>query len=396
MSMFAQRGATPRKRHTQFRSPEGELYHERLMGQEGFASHWSLIYHRHAPTEITAVAAADDPREPLADNFPLRPRHLRSQDLARGGDVVTGRRLLLGNDDVRIHRIDADVPNELYRNAIGDELIFVTSGTGVLESEFGPLPFGPGDYLVIPTCTTYQVTPDAGQTVSGLLLEASSHIHPPAQFLTSRAQFVNESPMCELDFRLPEAPVHHDDTDVDVLVRTRAGLTRYTYAHHPFDIAGWFGCFYPYAFNIADYEPIAGSLHKPPTVHQVFEGDGFVICNFVPRLLDWHEDAIIVPANHANVDSDEVLFFVDGQMAQREGSGINAGSLALHPTGFVHGPHPGTVEKSLAAGTPDSGLVVRRTDETIVMVDTFRPLAVGVSGADCEDESYAMSWHAHA
>lgn len=386
MAFFTRLGQTPRKRHTQFRAPSGELYWERLTGQEGFSSDWSLLYHVNPPTEILSADAIAEPEQPLTPNLPLKPRHLQTPKLASGGDVVTGRQLLLGNEDVRIHHVSVDRPNELYRNAVGDELLFVRTGTGVLNTEYGRLALGPGDYAIIPTCTTYELVPDDAETVVGLLVEAVGHIRPPRRYLTDAGQFVNESPYCELDLRRPEETAPRTETDVPVLVRTRAGLTRYVYAHHPFDVVGWFGCHYPYVFNVADFEPITGSLHKPPTVHQVFESEKFVICNFVPRPLDYHPDAVVVPASHANVDSDEVLFFVDGKMAQREGSGISTGSLALHPTGFIHGPHPGTVEKSLGA---------KQTDETIIMVDTFRPLHLGQAALDCEDPSYADSWHAH-
>jgi homogentisate 1,2-dioxygenase len=219
--------------------------------------------------------------------------------------------------------------------------------------------------------------------VRALILESRGHIGPPAKYLSKRGQFLEHAPYCERDLRGPDDLVTSDETDVEVLVTTRHGVTRYRYAHHPFDVVGWDGCLYPYAFNIADFEPVVGSIHQPPPVHQTFEGPNVVICSFVPRLFDFHPDAIPAPYNHANVDSDEVLFYVDGDFMSRKGSGIGVGSLSLHPAGFVHGPQPGSVEASIAAD---------RTEETAVMIDTFRPLDLGPAAADCEDPDYAWTW----
>ncbi|PPK61733.1 homogentisate 1,2-dioxygenase [Actinokineospora auranticolor] len=376
-------GEIPRKRHTQFRSPEGKLYAEELMGVEGFSSDSALLYHRHLPTAIVNAEVVEDFRGPLVPNHPLKPRHFRSQDLKFAADTnaVTGRRTLFGNADVVIGFVVATAPSPLYRNAVGDELFYVQGGSATVETVYGALRVADGDYLVIPTSTTYRVVPDS--EVRLFIVEAAGHIGPPKRYLSTKGQFLEHSPYCERDQRGPTAPLLVDGEDVDVLVRHRAGLTRFTYANHPFDVVGWDGCLYPWAFHISDFEPITGRVHQPPPVHQTFEGPNFVVCSFMPRKVDYHPDAIPVPYNHANVDSDELMFYVGGNYEARKGSGIGIGSLSLHPSGFTHGPQPGAAEASIGADF---------FDETAVMVDTFRPLDLGEAAADSEDPRYAWSW----
>ncbi|GDY31190.1 homogentisate 1,2-dioxygenase [Gandjariella thermophila] len=388
MPYYRQIGQIPRKRHTQFRRPDGGLYAEELMGAEGFASDSALLYHRHLPTAIVnAEAVPDDSRE-TTPNLPLKPRHFRTQELkweAPGEvDAVTGRRLLFGNADVRICFVAANRPSPLYRNATGDELLYVQTGSGVVETIYGVLRVSAGDYLVVPTSCTYRVVPgEGGEPLRVLVLEASGHIGPPKRYLSARGQFLEHAPYCERDVRGPTEPLVVDGEDVDVLVRHRAGVTRYTYAHHPFDVVGWDGCLYPWVFNIRDFEPITGRVHQPPPVHQTFEGPNFVVCSFCPRKVDYHPQAIPVPYNHANVDSDELMFYVGGNYEARKGSGIGIGSMSLHPSGCTHGPQPGAVEAALG---------VEYFDETAVMVDTFRPLSIGEAGQACEDPRYAWTW----
>jgi homogentisate 1,2-dioxygenase len=392
-------GEIPRKRHTQFRRPDGGLYAEELMGIEGFSHDSALLYHRYLPTAIVAAEAVpelDGATRQTRANHPLLPRHLLTHKLdASGGDAVTGRQLLMGNADVRLLYAVADAPSPLYRNAIGDELVYVESGTGVLETVFGALTVGPGDYLVLPTSTTHRWVPDASAGADGnpdplrlLICEASGHVGPPRRYLSPRGQLLEHSPYCERDLRGPTEPLVFDGPSVDgenveVLVRHRQGVTRYTYAQHPFDVVGWDGCLYPYAFSISDFEPITGRLHQPPPVHQTFEGPGFVICSFVPRLFDYHPESIPAPYNHSNVDSDEMIFYVGGDFMSRKGAGIEMGSITLHPSGFTHGPQPGSVEASIGAA---------RTEEYAVMVDTFRPLDLADAAFACEDESYPWTW----
>jgi homogentisate 1,2-dioxygenase len=377
-------GEVPRKRHTQFRKPDGGLYAEELMGVEGFSSDSALLYHRHAPTAILAADAADFPEQTLAANHPLKPRHFKTHKLDVGSaDIVTGRQLLLGNDDVRISYVVADSPSPLYRNASGDELVYVEAGAATLETVFGVLHVSAGDYVVLPTSTTHRWVPSADEPVRALVTEARGHVGPPRRYLSAKGQFLEHAPYCERDLRGPTQPLLVDDGEAQVLVRHRIGCTRYTYAHHPFDVIGWDGCLYPYAFSIHDFEPITGRLHQPPPVHQTFEGPGFVVCSFVPRMFDYHPQAIPAPYNHANVDSDEVLFYTQGEFMSRKGAGIEVGSISLHPAGHIHGPQPGSVEASIGKSA---------TDEYAVMIDTFRPLSIGEAATACEDTAYAWSW----
>jgi homogentisate 1,2-dioxygenase len=384
MAYYRQVGEIPRKRHTQFRKPDGGLYAEELMGVEGFSADSALLYHRYLPTAIVNAETVKDERGTVSPNLPLKPRHFKTQDLTWASDevdAVTGRRKLFGNPDVTIGFVVASVPSPLYRNAFGDELLYVQSGSGVIETIYGALSVGDGDYVVIPTSCTYRVVPSAPMSL--LVLEATGHIGPPRRYLSAKGQFLEHSPYCERDIRGPVEPLLVDGEDVDVLVRHRAGLTRFTYANHPFDVVGWDGCLYPWAFNIRDFEPITGRVHQPPPVHQTFEGPNFVVCSFCPRKVDYHPLAVPVPYNHANVDSDELMFYVGGNYEARKGSGIGIGSMSLHPSGCTHGPQPGAVEASLG---------VDYFDETAVMVDTFRPLELGEAAEACEDPSYAWTW----
>ncbi|MBO0840401.1 MAG: homogentisate 1,2-dioxygenase [Sciscionella sp.] len=390
MPYYRRVGEIPPKRHTQFRSPTGSLYAEELMGVEGFSADSALLYHQHLPTAIVdSVALPDDALGDRSSkpNHPLKPRHLRTQELKWDSpsevDAVTGRRLLLGNNDVRVCFAVATRPSPLYRNATGDELLYVHAGSGTVETSYGALTVGDGDYLVIPMSTIYRVLPGRGEPLRLYILEASGHIAPPKRYLSAKGQFLEHAPYCERDLRGPAEPLLVEGTDVDVYVRHRAGVSKMTYANHPFDVVGWDGCLYPWVFNIADFEPITGRVHQPPPVHQTFEGPNFVVCSFVPRKVDYHPLSIPVPYNHHNVDSDELMFYARGDYEARKGSGIGIGSLSLHPSGFTHGPQPGAVEASLG---------VEYFDETAVMVDTFRPLELGEAADACDDPRYAWSW----
>ncbi|WP_283135314.1 homogentisate 1,2-dioxygenase [Rhizohabitans arisaemae] len=381
-------GEIPRKRHTQFRRPDGGLYSEELMGEEGFSSDSSLLYHRYLPTAIVKSEAVEPPGSTdLRPNLPLAPRHFRTQDLPSGGDLVAGRQLLAGNGDVRVSFAAATEPSELYRNSMGDECVYVQSGRVRLESTYGALPAAEGDYVVIPTGTIHRWVPLGGE-VKALTVEAAGHIRPPKRYLSKYGQFLEHAPYCERDLRAPAEPLIVEGGETPVLVRTRGGLTRLTYRNHPFDVVGWDGCLYPYAFNIADFEPIVKGIHAPPPVHQTFEGPNFVICSFCPRPLDFHPEAVPVPYNHHNVDSDEFMFYVGGDYTARKGSGIDVGSISLHPAGFTHGPQPGAVEASIAAVKEGK----TTANELAVMIDTFRPLDLGPAALAAEDSEYAWSW----
>ncbi len=386
MAHYRAIGKLPRQRHTQMRDENGHLFREVLMGEEGFSSDSSLLYHRGVPSAIVDSQVwelGDQSRRP---NHPLKPIHLKLHDLETGTCPVEGRRLILGNNDVRLtYVVTGTDPSPLYRNAIGDECVFVEFGSGTVETVFGVVPYRTGDYVIIPRSTDHRWVPAEPSRLYAV--EANSHIHPPKNYLSRFGQFLEHAPFCERDLYGPEELIQLEGTDVDVLVkhRTSAGIvgTRMTYATHPFDVVGWDGCLYPYTFNIEDYMPITGKVHQPPPVHQVFEGWNFVICNFLPRKVDYHELAIPVPYYHANVDSDEVMFYVGGDYEARKGSAIKLGSISLHPGGHAHGPQPSSVEASLG---------VEFFDESAVMVDTFAPLEIGEGGAACDDPSYAWTW----
>lgn len=275
----------------------------------------------------------------------------------------------------------------MYRNAIGDECVYVESGEAVVETVFGALPARTGDYVILPRATTHRWVPKGPEPLRAYVIEANSHIAPPKRYLSRYGQLLEHAPYCERDLHGPAEPLVVEGTDVEVLVKHRGSRgvvgTRYVYPTHPFDVVGWDGCLYPYTFNVSDFEPITGRVHQPPPVHQVFEGNNFVICNFVPRKVDYHPLSIPVPYYHSNVDSDEVMFYCGGNYEARKGSGIGQGSISLHPGGHSHGPQPGAVERSLGA---------EFFDELAVMVDTFRPLEIGEGGHASDDPGYAWTW----
>ena len=389
MPYYRQVGNVPRKRHTQFRKPDGTLYAEELMGVEGFSSDSSLLYHQNLPTAIVSSDVFEAPTFRRQPNHPLKPRHFQTHKLdgaSEHRDAVLGRQHLLANGDVRISYAVASEPSPLYRNAIGDECVYVEAGEAVVETVYGALTVGTGDYVMLPTSTTHRWVPKG--EVRLLVTEASGHIGPPKRYLSKKGQFLEHAPYCERDLRGPQEPLLVEGEDVEVLVQHRGAgsltaWTRYVYAQHPFDVVGWDGQLYPHAVSIYDFEPITGRIHQPPPVHQQFEGPNFVICSFVPRLFDYHPEGIPAPYNHANVDSDEVLFYTGGDFMSRKGAGIEQGSISLHPSGFTHGPQPGSVEASIGKDA---------TDELAVMIDTFRPLDLLEPALACEDTSYAWTW----
>jgi homogentisate 1,2-dioxygenase len=382
-------GSVPPKRHTQHRAPDGALYFEELMGEEGFTSDSALLYHLRIPSAVAAYRVWKLPDQATAPNHPLIPRHLATHKLFEGdptgADAVTGRRLLLGNADVRISYVVADTVSPYYRNAIGDECLYFEEGEAGIETIFGDLAAAEGDYVIVPRSTTYRIVPKGAVRVYAI--EAGSHIGPPRRYLSEHGQLLEHAPYCERDLRMPDGPRVAAGTNVDVYIKHRgaAGIagTVHTLPGHPFDVVGWDGCLYPYAFNVRDFMPVTGKIHQPPPAHQVWEGAGFVVCNFVPRKVDYHPDAIPVPYYHSNVDSDEVMFYCGGDYEARKGSGIGPGSVSLHPGGYPHGPQPGAIERSIGA---------EHFDELAVMVDTFRPLELGEAAREADDGSYAYSW----
>jgi homogentisate 1,2-dioxygenase len=394
MPYYRRVGEVPAKRHTQHRRPDGGLYREELVGAEGFSSDSSLLYHVGVPSAIEAARPWPLPDQGLVPNEPLLPRHWRLPELFADNewkttDAVTGRRLVVGNGDVRLGYVVAAEPSPLYRNAVGDECVYVEAGSATVETVFGDLTVGAGDYVVLARGTTHRWVPSGERPLRAYCIEANSHIAPPRRYLSRSGQFLETAPYCERDLRVPGPPELRNAERVEVYVKHRgsgpAGLagTVYLASQHPFDVVGWDGCLYPYAFNIEDFEPITGRVHQPPPVHQVFEAHNFVVCNFVPRKVDYHPLAVPVPYYHSNVDSDEVMFYCGGSYEARKGSGIGPGSVSLHPAGYPHGPQPGAVEASIGRES---------VDELAVMVDTFRPLELGDAAQAAVDDGYPWTW----
>jgi homogentisate 1,2-dioxygenase len=383
MPSYQSLGSVPPKRHTQFRKPDGSLYSEELFGEEGFSGVYSLLYHQHPPTRVIRIARHGDACHSEWQQETHRHHHLKTAGVAAGGDPIEARRVLMYNNDctIAVARPTAAM-SYYYRNAEADELLFVHEGSGTLETIFGTLPYREGDYLLVPRGTTYRVLAAPGEQ-RHLIVEAfGGPIQPPHRYRNAFGQLLEHSPYCERDLHAPtELPLHEERGEFEVRVKVNGEVMAYTFDFHPLDLVGWDGFLYPYSFNIADFEPITGRVHQPPPVHQTFEGPHFVVCSFCPRKLDYHPLAIPVPYNHSNIDSDEMIYYVSGNFGSRKG--IEISSITLHPRGIPHGPHPGTVEKSLGA---------ERTEELAVMVDTFRPLKLATDAQALDDPQYPFSW----
>jgi homogentisate 1,2-dioxygenase len=377
-------GDVPRKRHVAFRAPDGSLYPEEVVGTEGFSGGYSILYHRYAPTrvvKISEVEPAPAPPRPAAEAT-LRHHLLRTAGLPAGVDELDGRQIVLWNDDVRV-AVSAfgNDPGRLVRNGGADELHFVHEGGGRLESVFGALDYRAGDYVVVPKGTTHRWTP-SGAGNRHLAIETPGRVRLPRRYQSGEGQLLEHAPYWERDFRRPDALLAHDDpTPTDVWVRVGDRTAVYTLDHDPLDVVGWDGHLYPYAFAIDDFEPISGRQHQPPPVHQTFELDGAVVCSFVPRRLDDGTDVITAPYNHANLDSDEILYYVSGEFFSRRG--VEPAALSFHPRGIPHGPAPGVAEKSIGR---------TRTEELAVMIDTFRPLSLSAAAEAFDDPAYPTSW----
>ncbi|MFB3131396.1 MAG: homogentisate 1,2-dioxygenase, partial [Rhodothermales bacterium] len=365
MPHYVRMGQVPHKRHTQFRRPDGGLYKEEVIGAEGFSGISSIAYHLHAPTLVERIEEPIPFKVEYADQDFLRHRHLKGREIPEGGDWTSGRRYIMGNSDVRLALCRPTEPmSYFYRNATSDELIYVHDGEGVLESPLGVVEFTQGDYVHVPRTVTHKWHFEETKPPRLLIIEAFSEIRFPKQYMNQFGQLLEHSPFCERDVRPPGELVTIDEQgEFEVRIQKHGYLHRYVMRYHPFDVVGWDGYMYPYALSIKDFEPITGRIHQPPPVHQTFAGRNFVVCSFVPRLFDYHPEAIPAPYNHSNIDSDEVLYYAEGDFMSRKG--IDRGSFTLHPGGIPHGPHPGTVEASIGK---------ERTEELAVMVDTFRPL----------------------
>jgi len=383
MPYYHQLGRIPAKRHVAFRKDDGSIYYEHLMGNLGFTGLASLLYTIRRPTTVKAVEEAWVQRWEAVTGEPLRMRHIKSHRLEiGGGSAVRDRAPLLFNAEVRMSLTKPTGTDDFfYRNARADEVVYITRGGGVLESQFGNVPYREGDYLVIPRGIIHRLAPSAGQQVY-FVIESRGHIRTPKRYRNNQGQLLEHSPYCERDIRPPgDLPVHDQVGDFEVITRVGDTCQRVVLDHHPFDTVGWDGCYYPWALSIHDFEPIVGRIHQPPPVHQTFEGDGFVICSFVPRLFDFHPDAVPAPYNHSNVMTDEVLYYCNDEFMSRQD--VEQGSITLHPDGLPHGPQPGKTEASIGA---------KKTEELAVMIDTFAPLMVAKSALAAEDPAYRDSW----
>ena len=381
MPFYVRMGAVPPKRHIQFRRPDGGLYAEELFSTKGFESIYSLLYRMRPPTATLAVKPWHRPATPFLPNDPLRNRHFVTGRSRQPGDAIDGRVPILGNADLTLSIADVDRPMEyFYRNTGGDELLFVHRGTGTLETTFGDVAYRAHDYIVVPCGTTYRFQP--AEPTRLVVYASRGHISIPRKFRNEYGQLEEHAPYYERDLR-PPAPREPVDERGEYEIRVSGGNRHATYVvqNHPFDVVGWDGYCYPYAFSADEYAPITGKLHQPPPAHATFEAPGAAFCVFVPRLFDYHPLAIPVPYNHSSVDCDEVLYYVSGNFMSRRG--IEEGSITLHAAGAPHGPQPGAVESSLGKLS---------TDELAVMVDTFAPLGVAQAAAALEDETYYRSW----
>ena len=384
MSIYHSLGEIPGKRHTIFEKPNGAgYYYEQLFGTEGFHGFSSLLYHTHRPTEVKQVKAPVDISPELAFDKSLTARKLTGFDVKPSRDFLESRTALLVNNDVHI---GVAAPQEsmstyFYKNASADELLFIHKGSGKLRTLLGTIPFKYGDYLIIPRGMIYQIEFDSKDNRL-LYVESFSPIYTPRRYRNEFGQLLEHAPYCERDLILPvELETHAERGDFRIKIKKQHNLYEYVYATHPFDVVGWDGYNYPYGFSIHNFEPITGRVHQPPPVHQTFEGHNFVVCSFCPRLYDYHPRSIPAPYNHSNIDSDEVIYYVDGDFMSR--NDVAPGHITLHPGGIPHGPHPGAMERSIGK---------TKTDELAVMVDTFKPLMITKAAMDIDDGKYFKSW----
>jgi homogentisate 1,2-dioxygenase len=383
MPIYHRLGKIPPKRHTQFRKPDGALYHEQLFGTIGFDGMSSLLYHLQRPTQVKEVVSSVDVSPKIADAKTIKSRKLKGFDAVPEDDFLDSRKALLANSDVivGVAAPRKSLTEYFYKNADSDEMLFIHRGTGTLRTLLGNIPFEYGDYLIIPRGMIYQIEFD-DEDNRIFYCESNDPIYTPKRYRNHFGQLLEHSPFCERDYKLPRDLETHDETgEFRIKIKKQGVLHELIYASHPFDVVGWDGYNFPYGFSIHNFEPITGRVHQPPPVHQTFETKSFVICSFVPRLYDYHPLSIPAPYNHSNIDSDEVLYYVDGDFMSR--TGIGPGYISLHPGGIPHGPHPGTYEGSIG----HTG-----TEELAVMIDTFKPLQVTEEGAKIDTGDYHQSW----
>jgi homogentisate 1,2-dioxygenase len=383
MPHYQKLGAVPQKRHTQFRKPNGELYSEQLFSTEGFSNDYSLLYHIHPPTQIIKTDEPINIAPEIAEEKMLQHRSFEGFNVQPKSDYLQSRTPILVNSDCHISLAapQQSMQDYFFKNADADEVIFIHEGSGKLLTQYGELAFTYGDYIVIPRGSIYQIIFET-QHNRLFIVESFSPIRYPKRYISKYGQLLENSPYCERDI-IPPSNLQTIDAEGDFIIKTKKKGVLYGlhYAHHPFDVVGWDGCCYPYIFSIHNFEPITGRVHQPPPVHQTFDANNFVICSFCPRLYDYHPQAIPAPYNHSNIDSDELLYYVDGDFMSRKN--VTRGMMTLHPAGIPHGPHPGAVEKSIGK---------KETQELAVMVDTFHPLMLTKQALEIENKGYTMSW----
>lgn len=383
MPLYKKVGTIPEKRHIVFRQENGNLYHEELFGTEGFSGMSSLVYHIYPPTRVKEKGAPYSARPEVAIEDNLQARSYMSYNAPQVEDYLESRKTLFVNDDMTIG-VAAPIfgtKDYFYKNADADEMIFIHKGDGVLKTMYGNITFAYGDYLIIPRGTVYQLE-FTSKDNRLLIVESHGPIETPARYRNNYGQYLEHSPFCERDLRGPENMETHDEEgEFLIKIKKRGLIYPYVYENHPFDLVGWDGCCYPYAFSIFNFEPITGRIHMPPPIHQTFQGRNFVICSFVPRLYDYHPQAIPAPYHHSNVDSDELLYYVDGDFMSR--NNIQKGQITLHPGGIPHGPHPGAIERSIGKAA---------TNELAVMIDPFNPVKITKEAMELELTEYYQSW----
>lgn len=383
MPIYHKLGKLPKKRHTAFKKPNGGYYYEQLFGTEGFHGMASLLYHVHRPTQVKEIVGSKDVSPKIAVQKNLKSLRLKGFDVKPADDFLKSRTTLLMNNDLAmgVGAPEAGTGNYFYKNADADELLFIHKGKGTLKTMLGNIPFEYGDYLIIPRGIIYQIEFESKDNRI-FFVESYSPILTPKRYRNNFGQMLEHAPFCERDLKLPENLETHDETgEFSLKIKKQGMMHDFVYASHPFDVVGWDGYNFPYGFSIHNFEPITGRVHQPPPVHQTFEAHNFVVCSFCPRLYDYHPDAVPAPYNHSNIDSDEVLYYVDGDFMSR--NDIAQGQLTLHPAGIPHGPHPGAMERSIGQ---------TKTDELAVMVDTFKPLMVTEEAMKIDDGKYYKSW----
>ena len=379
MPFYQNNGQIPLKRHIQFKNKKGQLLWEELISREGFSNIYSNVYHKNPPTSIKSIGEFKE-MELIPKNAKHRHRHIITSKLKSDGNAISSRIPLFFNSEITISK--AHVNNSmvsLYRNGCADEVLFIHEGKGIFQSNFGNIELKPGDYLVIPRGIIWKI--DIQKTIKMLVVESIAPIETPDKYRNKFGQLLEHAPFSERDIVTPDFVDSVNDREIDIDIKLSKGIQTYTYNHHPFDIVGWDGYYYPYVFNINDFMPITGKIHQPPPVHQTFQSKGFVICSFVPRLFDYHPDSIPAPYAHSNVDSDEVIYYAEGQFMSRKG--IKKESITYHPMGLPHGPQPGKIEESIGS---------KETNEIAVMIDTFKKLNITEDVNDIDDANYPFSW----